>query len=39
MAGINVKGQQVYLGYFDTPEEAHQVYLAGKCKYHSNALP
>ena len=34
MALIRIKGKQTYLGTFDTPEEAHSAYVAGKRKLH-----
>jgi hypothetical protein len=33
-AAIKVNGKQMHLGYYDTPEEAHKVYLRAKHKYH-----
>lgn len=33
-ARIGVKGQQMRLGAFDTPEEAHQAYVAAKRRLH-----
>jgi hypothetical protein len=33
---IQVNGKKMHLGYFDTPDEAHQVYLQAKRKYHSS---
>lgn len=32
---INDSGKQLYLGTFDTPEEAHETYLTAKRKLHS----
>ena len=32
---IVLKGKQIFLGYFDSREEAHQTYLAAKQKYHT----
>lgn len=34
-AMITVNGKQYYLGLYDDPEEAHQVYLKHKRKLHS----
>ena len=31
---IQVDGKKKHLGYFDTPHEAHQVYLQAKRRYH-----
>ncbi len=31
---INVDGKPKYLGLFDTPEEAHAVYISAKREYH-----
>ena len=36
-AGITVNYKRKHLGYFDTPEEAHQAYLEAKKIYHPNA--
>ncbi|HOV27498.1 MAG TPA: hypothetical protein PK566_14230 [Pseudobacteroides sp.] len=33
-ARITVDGKTKYLGYFETPEEAHQEYLKAKAEYH-----
>lgn len=33
-AAISVNNKDTNLGYFDTPEEAHQAYLAAKRKLH-----
>jgi hypothetical protein len=33
---ITVNNKKIHLGYFDTEEEAHQVYLDAKKKYHKN---
>lgn len=34
-AQINVDGKRIWLGTYDTPEEAHQVYLGAKRKLHN----
>lgn len=34
VANICVKGKAIYLGYYDTPEEAHEAYLCAKRTYH-----
>jgi hypothetical protein len=34
LASITVKGKQIHLGYFDTPEAAHKAYAAAAPKYH-----
>ena len=34
VARINVSGDKRYLGRYDTPEEAYNVYLTAKRKYH-----
>jgi len=34
IATITVNRKNVHLGYFDTPEEAHQAYLKAKQEYH-----
>jgi len=31
---ISIDNKQIYLGYYDTPEEARQAYLNAKQKYH-----
>lgn len=33
-ARIGVDGKRITLGFFDTPEKAHQAYLAAKAKLH-----
>lgn len=33
-AHIKVNGKNIHLGYFDTPAEAHAVYLDAKQKHH-----
>lgn len=33
-AQIKVKGRQIGLGHFDTPEEAHKVYVQAKRRLH-----
>jgi hypothetical protein len=35
LAKITVSGKQIYLGTYNTPEEAHQAYLAAKRVLHS----
>jgi hypothetical protein len=35
LAQIDAGGRQVYLGLFDTPEEAHAAYLAAKARLHA----
>lgn len=34
-AQIRVKGKILFLGYFKTPEEGHEVYLAAKRRLHA----
>jgi hypothetical protein len=34
IAGIKINGKRINLGYFDTPEEAHEAYLAKKRELH-----
>lgn len=34
MSQIHTKGKTIYLGYFNTKEEAHQAYLTAKETYH-----
>lgn len=34
VAGIKINGKRINLGYFDTPEEAHEAYLAKKRELH-----
>ena len=34
-AQIKVDGQHIYIGTFDTPEQAHAAYLAAKRKLHA----
>lgn len=34
VAGIKINGKRINLGYFDSPEEAHAVYLAKKKELH-----
>jgi len=34
LAQITVNYKQIYLGLFDTPEEARQIYIEAKKKYH-----
>ena len=33
-AALSLKGRFIYLGVYDTAEEAHEAYLAGKRKLH-----
>lgn len=33
-AQITVDGRPIYLGLFDTPEQAHDAYVAASAKYH-----
>jgi hypothetical protein len=33
-ADLSIDGKTIYIGLFDTPEEAHQVYLQAKRKHH-----
>ena len=33
-ARIQIKGHDIYLGRFDTPEEAHAAYCGASTKYH-----
>jgi hypothetical protein len=33
LAQISVNGKVIYLGYFDTPEDAHDAYIAAAKKY------
>ena len=35
-AEIMINKKQIYLGYHDTEEEAHEAYLKGKEKYHTH---
>ena len=37
-AEITVDNKKIYLGYYDTEEEARQVYIDGKLKYHNIKL-
>lgn len=37
-AQIRVNFYPMHLGYFDTPELAHQAYLKAKRKYHAGCL-
>jgi hypothetical protein len=34
-ASLSVKGKSKWLGDYSTPEEAHQIYLEAKRKYHA----
>ena len=34
MAALTVNKRQIYLGYFDSPEAAHEAYLKGKAAFH-----
>ncbi len=39
-SAIGYKGLKKHLGYFDTPEEAHQSYLNAKAIHHTfNPIP
>jgi len=38
MAALTVNRRQVYLGYYDTPQEAHAAYLKGKRTHHPGSL-
>ena len=33
-ASIALQGKRIFLGYYNTPEEAHEAYLCAKRKYH-----
>jgi hypothetical protein len=35
LAKINFNSKQMYLGYYDTPEKAHDAYCDAKNKYHT----
>ncbi len=35
LASINIDGKKKHLGCFDTPEQAHAVYLEAKRKHHA----
>ena len=35
-AGIRINNKSIYLGYYDTPEEAREAYLNAKPKYHTH---
>lgn len=35
---ISVNGRSIYLGLFNTPEEAHQAYLEAKKIYHPSVI-
>lgn len=37
-SSIRVNGNRIYLGYFDTPEDARAAYLIAKDKYHKPLL-
>ncbi len=34
LASIGVNGKHIFLGYFGTPEEAHEAYKQGSQRYH-----
>jgi len=34
-AAIQIDGKKKHLGYFDTPEEAHRVFIEHKRRYHA----
>ena len=34
-AAIQIDGKKKHLGYFDTPEEAHQVFMEQKREHHA----
>jgi hypothetical protein len=38
MAQIQAGGVQKYLGYFDTPEKAHEAYMTAKRALHAKAM-
>jgi hypothetical protein len=38
-AALRKFGTQTHLGTFDTPQEAHDAYLAAKFKFHAGAVP
>lgn len=38
-ARINVDGETLHLGTFDTPEMAHSAYIAAKAKFHAGYVP
>lgn len=38
LAKIQGNGHQRFIGYFSTPEEAHEAYLSAKARYHQGAV-
>lgn len=39
VASIMVDGKRIHLGLYDTPEEAHAVYLVARKKYYGDFVP
>lgn len=37
-SAISVRGKSIFLGQFDTADEAHAAYMAAKAKYHAEAM-